>query len=201
LLLYLAIASASNINIGIRHLAPVYPFLFLLGGTFLDNLMRRTFKPGVIVAVLLLSWMVFVAVRAYPNYMSFISPLSGNKPGWRLLSDSNVEWGEDVGAMANYLKQRGETKVSGMVAGGWMTPELYGVEFVGFVPPELELAQTRYVAIGASHLNGSTNPNWLRDKNGHELTDEKRRNYFASYRSEMAEAVFGGSIFLFRRKK
>jgi hypothetical protein len=55
---------------------------------------------------------------------------------------------------------------------------------------------TRYVAIGASFLNGSTIPGGVE---GRETTD-KRTNFFATYRDRKPEAVFGGSIYLYRIK-
>src|ERR1051325_10860408 len=38
--LYFGMAMTSRINIGVRHIAPVFPFLFLLGGIFLDRFLR-----------------------------------------------------------------------------------------------------------------------------------------------------------------
>src|SRR2546426_5006772 len=45
-------------------------------------------------------------------------------------SDSNLEWGDDVGELARYLRARGQTKVSAAVLGGWLTLSRYGVEYV-----------------------------------------------------------------------
>ena len=44
--------------------------------------------------------------------------MAGNEPGGETVSASNVEWGEDVGSLADHLGQRGEMIVSGTVAGG-----------------------------------------------------------------------------------
>jgi hypothetical protein len=71
---------------------------------------------------------------------------------------------------------------------------------IDYPPPRLESASTRYVAIGASHLNGSTCPGDLKDENGNQVTGDKRYNYLAGYRSQVPEAVFGKTIYLYRRK-
>lgn len=198
--LYLAFSMTSHINIGIRHIAPVFPFLFLLGGVGLDRFLRATWRPKISLVLIacLLGWMLVDAVRAYPNYMSFMNPLKFGRPGWQLLSDSNVEWGQDIGALARYLHAHGETKVCGALSGGWATLELYHVQLVDFAPPDMKSSRTRYVAIGAGFLNGSTVPGGLKDANDEVISEEQRRNFFAGYRTVTPEAVFGNSIYLYR---
>jgi hypothetical protein len=109
-----------------------------------------------------------------------------------------VEWGDDARALADYLHARGETDVRGALSGGWATLELYGIHYHEIFPkPGRLVPETRYVAIGASYLNGSTIP-VLADEQGKLLSDEQRVNYLASYRTVTPEATFGHSIFLYR---
>ena len=194
---YTALCLTSGINIGVRHFLPVYPFLFILAAVFLDRLLRVSkwrSLAGIVVAMLIAA-MGLEAVRAYPDYVSYVNQLRGGQPGWRLLSDSNVEWGDDVKALAAYLLARGETRLSGATATGWLTFGLFGVDYVDICPPhQREPVQTDYVAIGASFLNGSTVPGSV------ELPETERQNFFASYRTRKPEAVFGSSIYLYRVK-
>jgi hypothetical protein len=200
--IYLALSMSSHINIGVRHLAPVFPFLFLLGGVCLDRFLKSTRgRAATMVVAVLLGWMLVDGIRAYPNYLSFTNPLTFGKPAWAVLSDSNVEWGQDIGALARYLKAHGETELLGSLSGGWATPPLYGVKLLNFAPSDLQSSSTRYVAIGAGFLNGSTVPPGLTDANGVELSEEQRRNYFAKYRSLAPEKVFGNSIYLYRKRE
>jgi len=97
------------------------------------------------------------------------------------------------------LKAKGETSVRAACLGGPVVLPQNGVKYVDLLsPPEVKLEETRYVAIGASFLNGSTVPGWSAGS-GRE-TPEQRHNYFASYRDRIPEAVFGGTIYLFREK-
>jgi hypothetical protein len=202
LAMYLAISMTSNINIGIRHLAPIFPLLFLLSGACLDRMLKaRRGKVAVIVAVVLLGWMATDALRAYPHYLSFTNSLTFGKPGWAVLSDSNVEWGQDIGELAQYLKAHGETRLVGSLSGGWATPPLYDIKLLDFAPPDLQSASTRYVAIGASFLNGSTVPPNPTGEIGVGLSEEQRRNYFAKYRTLVPEKVCGNSIYLYRKQE
>jgi hypothetical protein len=197
--IYGLMAMFASINIGIRHLLPVFPFLFILGGALLDRLLRAKRNPRLALAVVV----VFItacaaeAVRAYPNYIPYMNQFASGRPGWQFLSDSNVEWGDDAGAVAEYLKAHGETRVRASFLGGTVLLPLYGVEYIDLLsPPGAPLPETRYVALGASFLNGSTVPGWS-EGSGRE-TKEQQRNFFADYRNRTPEAVFGGSIYLYR---
>jgi hypothetical protein len=200
LAVYLGVAMNSSINIGVRHIAPVFPFLFLLSGAFLDRLLKWSqVRFARVLVALLLGWMLVDAVRVYPHYLAFTNALTFGKPAWALLADSNVEWGQDIGELAQYLKARGETNLVGSLSGGWATPPMHGIKLLDFAPPELQSASTRYVAIGTGFLNGASVPAGLKDANGVELSDEQRRNYFAKYRTLRPEKVFGNSIYLYRK--
>jgi hypothetical protein len=202
LAIYLGVSMSSSINIGVRHIAPVFPFLFLLGGACLDRLLKSTWvRVARLIVIVSLGWMLVEAVRAYPDYLSFTNSLTLGRPGWQLLSDSNVEWGQNIGDLARYLDARGETSLVGSLSGGWATPPLYGIKLLDFAPPDLQSSSTRYVAVGAGFLNGSSVPADLKDANGVTLSEEQRRDYFAKYRSLAPEKVFGNSIYLYRARE
>jgi hypothetical protein len=194
---YALAAMLARVNIGIRHFLPVFPFVFILGGALLDRVLRARRRSAALVFVaLLLAWMTSETIRAYPDYVSYMSQITLRRPHWQCLSDSNVEWGDDSGALAEYLHARGEQRVRAALLGGSVLLPLYGVEYVDLLsPPGTPLPETRYVALGASFLNGSTVPGWS-EGSGRE-TKEQQRNYFASYRDRTPEAVIG-SIYLYR---
>jgi hypothetical protein len=194
---YIAVSLTSGINIGIRHFLPVYPLLFILAALLLDRLLRVSkwrYLTGILVAMLI-AMMGLETVRAYPDYVSYLNQLRGDQAGWRLLSDSNVEWGDDVKAVAAYLHAHGETRLSGAVSAGWLTFRFFGVDYFDICPPrQKDPIRTNYVAIGASFLNGSTVPGSA------VLPEKERENMFDAYRERKPEAVFGTSIYLYRVK-
>jgi 4-amino-4-deoxy-L-arabinose transferase-like glycosyltransferase len=199
-MLFTLLLMFSTINIGVRYYLPAYPFLLILAGAMLDDLLRgsaarrRTLAAALV--VISFAWVGVEAARAYPDHMSYMNQLTSGAPRWWYLSDSNVEWGDDVRALALYLRGRGETRVGGAML-GWQLLELYGVQQTAiFVPPGEPVEETRYVAIGASLLNGSTVPSEFEE--GWELTEYERVNYFEEYRRRTPEKIFGGSIYLYR---
>jgi hypothetical protein len=196
---YTTVSMAGALNLGIRYFLPGYLFLFITGGALLERLWRsrrsrRVGRAGAVVAAVLVGWMCVEAVRAYPDHMTYMNQLAYARPHWWYLSDSNVKWGDDTRAMAEYLRSKGETKVRAMFLGGFLTLHHYGVDYLDALatPP----GATRYTAIGASFLNGSTVSGY--ERGGRPVTEEERVNTFDEYRRRTPEKVFGGSIYLFR---
>jgi 4-amino-4-deoxy-L-arabinose transferase-like glycosyltransferase len=190
----------SNIDIGVRYYLPAYPLLFILSGALLERLLKSKSlkRAGAFATVALLCWVCVEAVRAYPDHVSYMNQLASARPHWWYLSDSNVEWGDDVRALAEYLRERGETRVRGALLGGFLTPRHYGLEYVDLLAPAPSaISQTRYTAIGASFLNGSTVP-LIPKADGSMPTDAERTGTFDEYRRRTPEKIFGGSIYLFR---
>ena len=198
--IYTIFVMLSPINIGVRYYLPAYTFLFILGGALLDRLLRKKAglgRIGFVAAVVLVGWISIEALRTYPHYMSYMNQLASQRPHWWYLSDSNVEWGDDIKDVAAYLRARGETRVRSAVLGGFMLLDHHGIENIELIRNvPVDLPETRYTAIGASFLNGSTVPGQI---HGVVLTEQERVNYFDSYRHRTPEAVFGGSIYLYRQ--
>jgi hypothetical protein len=189
----------SRIDIGVRYLLPAYMFLFVACGALLERMARsmKARRAGLVVAVALVGWMCVEAVRAFPDHVSYMNQFAYARPHWWYLSDSNVEWGDDVRALAAYLRERGETSVRGGFLGGFLVLHHYGVGYDDARAPHAAgPTRPRYTAVGASFLNGSTVSGYERD--GRTVTEEERVNTFDEYRHRTPEKIFGGSIYLFR---
>jgi hypothetical protein len=190
----------SHIDIGVRYYLPAYPFLFIVTAALLDRLikLRRARRAGTLIAIALLAWIGVEAVRAFPNHVSYMNQLASRAPHWWYLSDSNVEWGDDLKETAAYLHARGENRVTDATLGGFFMLHHYGIDRVDALDPEFDpAAAPRYIAVGASYLNGSTIPANFGRTVG--LSDAERVNIFAEYRNRVPEAIIGNSVFLFRQ--
>lgn len=197
---YTALMMATPINIGVRYYLPGYLFLFILSGGLLETLFRRRASRNLHLlsrgaGLILLSAMAVETGRAYPNYMPYVNELAATRPHWWYLSDSNVEWGDDVRELALYLRGRGETRVRAVLLGGFATLGFYGVNYEDAVSPASP-PSSRYIAIGASFLNGSTVPPY--ELVGKRVSEEQRVNTFAAYRDRVPEVVIGNSIYVYR---
>jgi len=104
--IYLAVAMFSGVNYGVRHLLPVYPFLIVLVAFGAWNLGQRHRALASLVAVLV-AFHVASSVRAFPNYIPYANELWGGPANThRILADSNVDWGQGLKAMKQYVDQR-----------------------------------------------------------------------------------------------
>jgi len=192
-ILYVGLCMKAGINIGVRHLLPAYPFLFIIGGALLDRLLASgplsTIRRSV--AVLILGWALLEIVHAYPSYMPYMNQLASGRPPWEYLSDSNVEWGDDVKSLAEYLRARGESRVLAALFSGSVLAR-YGVEYVDLFGSPPVGTPIRYAAIGASFLNGSTT------FVGNRQAASASVDFFGEYRKRKPDAVVGGSIYIYR---
>jgi Dolichyl-phosphate-mannose-protein mannosyltransferase len=106
-ILYLLIATGTGLNIGARHILPMYPFLsVLIGGTALA--MARSDRRWAYVVGVLLAWHMISSARAYPNYLAYSNELWGGPANtYKYLTDSNTDWAQQLKAVKKYLDNRG----------------------------------------------------------------------------------------------
>lgn len=87
----------NRVNIGIRHVLPLYPLLFLYSGRVV--LIQNQFIRGVIVPILLL-WFLMASVWISPHYLAYFNEaVGGSHHAHELLDDSNIDWGQDFSAL------------------------------------------------------------------------------------------------------
>lgn len=101
---YLAAALRSELNIGHRHLLPIYPVMFILAGASVRAVVRRRAWLQRVVLGLGLAGTVAGSVWVWPDYLSYFNLVSGGPGrGYRKLVDSNLDWGQDLPAVARFL--------------------------------------------------------------------------------------------------
>jgi hypothetical protein len=107
----------SNMNIGVRHLLPAFPFMFVLISRQIVSLYRRlTQLPAqwrfrAALGALLL-WQAVSVLRVHPSYLAYFNELAGGPDGgWRYVNDSNLDWGQDVKRLAQFVEERGIERI------------------------------------------------------------------------------------------
>jgi tetratricopeptide (TPR) repeat protein len=104
--LYLVVAMSSGIHYGVRHLLPIYPFLIVAVSFAAWNLGRRHRALAALVAVLLV-FHAASSLRAFPNYIPYANELWGGPAKvHEILADSNVDWGQGLVALKQYIDER-----------------------------------------------------------------------------------------------
>ncbi len=125
---YLAVAISSKMNIGHRHLLPIYAFLYILAAGAAARLFARNRRWGVLLGVLLV-WQVATSVRVAPGYMAYANEAWGGPDNvHRYLSDANSDWAQQLKETKIYLDQHHITNCwIAYFADGAIRPEDYDI--------------------------------------------------------------------------
>ncbi len=139
--LYFAICLRSHINIGIRHILPIYPLLYMWIAAVLFS--RQVAIPAFVrrAAVVGLALVLLESASVFPRYLGFFNlPSGGPRQGWKYLVDSNLDWGQDLKRLKSYLVERGISNVC-LNYFGTAPTSYYGIESKP-VPASLEEARS-----------------------------------------------------------
>ncbi len=104
------VAMLGPLNLGLRHVLPIYPFLAILGACALVWLWqlggsREKMFAYRSVAVALVMWNIVTCVRATPDFIPYFNELAAPY-GSRILVDSDFDWGQDLNRLSSTLRQQ-----------------------------------------------------------------------------------------------
>lgn len=158
-LVYFTAAILSGLNIGMRHILPIYPFLFILiGGTVAElwEKGKRVARGG---AVVLLAYYLYSSFSTFPHYFAFFNELVGGPTnGHKVLLDSNLDWGQDLPGLKQWMDRNGVKNIH-LLYFGKADPQYYGINAF-YLPGSWvvrDFANTdvpEYLAISANFLYG-----------------------------------------------
>jgi hypothetical protein len=101
----LLVCMLARIDLGVRHILPIYPLLAIVGGYAIAALFRHS-RPAAAVAALLVAWVVIDSWRAHPDYLAHFNELAGSHPE-TILCESDLDWGQDLHRLSLRLQERG----------------------------------------------------------------------------------------------
>lgn len=127
-LFFFVVVSMQNVNIGLRHVLPVYPFIFTALG-YVTHIRVDSQRAGRLVFAFFCAWYVASAVSIHPHQLSFFNGfIGGPDRGYRYLVDSNLDWGQDLPALKEYMDEEGIEKIQ-LAYFGLAKPEHYGIDY------------------------------------------------------------------------
>lgn len=156
-LLFVAVMSSPHC-VGMRFLVPALPAVVLLAARGTAWLSARG-RAGLAVAVVLVLAQAAFTVGAAPHHLAYFNTLVGGAEGGRrLLSDSNLDWGQDLPSLAAWLESRGVREAS-IGYFGRAIPAAYGIQDAGWVDtPAGRLPRAPHAAISVTNLQGTFFP-------------------------------------------
>jgi hypothetical protein len=96
---------ASHLNIGLRHLMPIYPVLFVLAGANVYWLAAKKTIFKLVLAAFLVGT-IAESLSVWPNYLAFFNQfVGGSHNGYQYLVDSSLDWGQDLPGLHRWLEK------------------------------------------------------------------------------------------------
>jgi len=133
-LLYFVFSMTSGINIGMRHILPIYPFLYVGAAAWLAT--RANWRPGIYVLGILVALQMGECARITPDYLAFFNELAGGPGrGPQYLVDSNIDWGQDVKKLGLWLDAHGGKRRARVFYFGNAQMRYYGIDEMGYPEP------------------------------------------------------------------
>jgi uncharacterized membrane protein YhdT len=190
--IYVLSALTTKLNIGVRHMLPLYPLIFLGIGIGFARLLVWTPRFAGASSLFLACGLLMECFTSYPNYLTFFNaPSGGSDGGVRLLSDSNIDWGQDLTLLAKW-QEKNDTLPLYVSYFGLADPSWYDLHVQHlpgswpFAQPTLPpQTQPAVLAISVTNLQGTY------------ATTELRKYYAEFWKKVGPREVLGGSIYLY----
>jgi tetratricopeptide (TPR) repeat protein len=167
-IVYLAVAMSSGINIGLRHILPIYPFVLLIAAAAAKALLETRSRLGPAALALMLVAGAAEFADAYPHTLPFFNRLvGGSDNGFRYLVDSNLGWGRNLKPLKAWMDEQGVSHIN-LAYFGQADPAYYGIHTThlpgapGFAIDDISRPRLPgYVAISPTILQGVyAPPHW-----------------------------------------
>ncbi|KKP99076.1 MAG: Tetratricopeptide repeat protein [Parcubacteria group bacterium GW2011_GWD2_38_12] len=142
IILYWLVTLRSNLNIGVRHIIPTFPFVYVLISAEINkwailkneiiDLSKFPFKAiGNVIGsylkifsryaliAILLFWYAIATIFTFPYFLAYFNELIGGpKNGYRYVVDSNLDWGQDLKRLTQYVEKNKINKIGVEYFGG-----------------------------------------------------------------------------------
>ncbi|HDY72939.1 MAG TPA: glycosyltransferase family 39 protein [bacterium] len=137
LIVYWTVSIKSNLNIGVRHILPIFPFVYILISgqikRLFDYIKKLEPRPGKYLT--LIGWNVLIitclvlyglsSLSIFPYYLTHFNELvGGSENGYKYVTDSNLDWGQDLKRLAKWVDEQKIEKIKVDYFGG-ATVEYY----------------------------------------------------------------------------
>ena len=139
------ISFGTDINLGLRYVLPIFPYLFISAGRLvpwssgiLDAARRRAAQIGVGVC---LAATIVSTLWIHPHYLAYFNLVSGGpRNGSKHLIDSNLDWGQDLVNLREWLREHAPNEPVGIAYFGQINPRIFAARrdpFPWYLAPAL----------------------------------------------------------------
>ncbi len=127
-LVIFALTTQHKVSIGVRYILPVYPFLLVFASRLATvELSRRWLAVAFVGAVVLFTGVS--VLRIAPHQLAYFNEfVGGPSQGYRYLSDSNLDWGQDLKRLKAYMAKE-NLEIVFLSYFGAAPPSYYGIRY------------------------------------------------------------------------
>jgi len=161
LIIYWTTAMAGNLNIGIRHLLPALPFIFILTilgfKAVIQEVNQRTGRILLAISGLLFIWYAASSICVFPYYISYYNEIAGGtENGSEYAVDSNYDWGQDFYYLFDFIKENNIEKIYLDYFGGESPVYWLADKYVKLNPKEIKEPPKGWIAVSINQFKGGT---------------------------------------------
>ncbi|MEK7500741.1 MAG: glycosyltransferase family 39 protein [Patescibacteria group bacterium] len=150
---------SGNLNIGLRHVLPTFPFIYLAIAWQTQKWFRakswlagRPFK--ILIASVLMLWYLAESLLTFPHYLAYFNELAGGPAnGYKYVADSNLDWGQDLKRLRDFVERNGIEKIKVDYFGGG-SPRYYLGDRYERIDPNNPDDRHGWIAVSATLLQG-----------------------------------------------
>jgi Dolichyl-phosphate-mannose-protein mannosyltransferase len=152
----LIVAMSSNINLGVRHVMPLYEGIAVFAGILTVEIWKTRAR---LIPAALIAWQIVSGVLAQPDLISYTNEITRNRPEeW--VAESDLDWGQDMNRVADFLNRHGASEVS-------FTPYSYhyvdgGHPFPKWTPSDWYHPAVGWNVVSLSGLKVYDHPGWIK---------------------------------------
>ena len=107
----LLMSTMIRINIGIRHVLPLYVAFSVIAAHGAASMLRARARWAPALAAILMGWYLLSSALAHPDYIPYFNEIAASEPeNWMV--DSDLDWGQDVKQLSRRLRELGAQQVS-----------------------------------------------------------------------------------------
>ena len=205
LAIYWATSINSNLNIGVRHLLPTYPFaIILVAGQITRIYQKLKIKYqndkskikylifNILFFILMFSY-IYENIKVWPYYLTYFNQLAGGPSGgYRYVVDSNLDWGQDLKRLSQWVEKNNIQAIH-LDYFGWSDPVYYlGTKFKWLTVEQYKNAQDFINKTGGGYI-GVSATFFMGSRGVRQLADEKSYAWLQRYEPV---AIIGNSIWV-----
>ena len=157
IVLYWTSSITGNLNIGLRHVLPTFPFIYLLVSGKISKWIsdkKGAFDKSskIFILAVLLIWLARETTSIFPSYLAYFNQFAGGSAnGYKYAADSNLDWGQDLKRLAKYIDDNNIDKIKLDYFGGGSPAYSLGEKYERMNPRDLS-QRHGWIAVSATLL-------------------------------------------------